>query len=81
MFVRPAWARPWRCKSSRKLATATEVKRKGGTVRRRSEEAWSATAGRRTETGSEALPPRASGQVTAKLSWPRGGGVNSAIVR
>ena len=27
LFVRPAWAHSWRCKSSRKLTTASEVKR------------------------------------------------------
>lgn len=31
-FVRPAWAHFWRCKSSRKLATANEVKRNCGRV-------------------------------------------------
>ncbi len=39
-FVRPARAYPWRCKSSRKLATATERKRKGGRATDRLKEAW-----------------------------------------
>jgi hypothetical protein len=29
----------------------------------------------------KAVPTRASGQVTAKLSGPRGGGVNPAVVQ
>jgi hypothetical protein len=40
-FVRPARAHSWRCKSSRKLATANEVKRNCGRVTDRGEEAWS----------------------------------------
>ena len=41
-FVRPARAHsPWRCKSSRELATANEVKRNCGRVTDRGEEAWS----------------------------------------
>ena len=40
-LVRPAWAHSWRCKSSRELATANEVKRNCGRVTDRGEEAWS----------------------------------------
>src|SRR5690606_29674166 len=36
---------------------------------------------RRTETGSEALPSRASGHETAKLSRPKRSDVNLAAVR
>ncbi len=43
--VRPARAHPWRCMSSRKLATATERKRKGGRATDRLEEAWKVTHG------------------------------------
>jgi hypothetical protein len=50
------------------VVTATEVNRKGGPVRDRLEEAGSEPVGRRTETGSEAGPSRASGLDTAKLS-------------
>src|SRR5690349_9132893 len=39
--VRPAWARSWRCKSSRELATASEAKRSCVRVTERGEEAWS----------------------------------------
>jgi len=39
--VRPARAHSWRCKSSRKLATASEVKRNCARVTDRGEEAWS----------------------------------------
>jgi hypothetical protein len=37
----PAWAPTWRCKSSPKLTTAREVKRKGARVTERPKEAWS----------------------------------------
>lgn len=40
-FVRPARAHSWRCKSSRKLATANEAKRNCGRATDRGEEAWS----------------------------------------
>ena len=40
-FVRPARAHSWRCKSSRKLATANEAKRNCGRVTNRGKEAWS----------------------------------------
>ena len=39
--MRPAWARSWRCKSSRKLATASEVKRNCARATERGKEAWS----------------------------------------
>jgi hypothetical protein len=39
--VFPARAHSWRCKSSRELATASEVKRNCGRVTDRGEEAWS----------------------------------------
>jgi hypothetical protein len=38
---RPAGAHSWRCKSSRKLVTANEVKRNCGRATDRGEEAWS----------------------------------------
>ena len=44
-------------------------------------EAGSETASRRTETGYEAPSTRASGQSAAKLSRPKGSGVNPAVVR
>ena len=40
-LVRPARAHSWRCKSSRKLATANEAKRNCGRVTNRGKEAWS----------------------------------------
>ena len=46
---------------------ATEAKRKGVSREARLEEAWSETAGRRTETECEAKSTRASGPKTAKL--------------
>jgi hypothetical protein len=39
--VRPAWAHSWRCKSSRKLTTVSEVKRNCMRVTECGEEAWS----------------------------------------
>ena len=39
--MRPARAHSWRCKSSRELATANEVKRNCGRATDRGEEAWS----------------------------------------
>ena len=39
--MRPAGAHSWRCKSSRELATANEVKRNCGRATDRGEEAWS----------------------------------------
>ncbi|NHZ67346.1 hypothetical protein F1735_34910, partial [Massilia sp. CCM 8694] len=42
--VRPAWAHSWRCKSSRKLTTVSEVKRNCGRATDCGEEAWSETA-------------------------------------
>lgn len=44
-------------------------------------EAGSETASRRTETGYEAAPTRASGQTTAKPSRPKGSDVDPAAVR
>ena len=69
--VRPAGARSWRWTSSHKLTTANEAKRNCVRVTERGEEAWSETASRWTRTGYEAVPSRASGQCTAKLSWSR----------
>ncbi|NHZ63723.1 hypothetical protein F1735_15670, partial [Massilia sp. CCM 8694] len=43
-YVRPAWAHSWRCKSSRKLTTVSEVKRNCGRATDCGEEAWSETA-------------------------------------
>jgi hypothetical protein len=40
--VRPAWARSWRCKSSRELATASEAKRNCARATERGKEARSA---------------------------------------
>ena len=50
---------------------ANEAKRNCMRVTECGEEAWSETASRWTRTGYEAVPSRASGQWTAKLSWSR----------
>ena len=44
--VRPAWAQSWRCKSSRELTTANEVKRNCVRVTERGKEAWIKTVSR-----------------------------------
>lgn len=38
-------------------------------------------ASRRTETEYEAVPSRTSWPVAAKLQWPRGSGVDPAVVQ
>ena len=55
--------------------------RKVTTARLELKEAGSETASRRTGTGYQATPSRASGHVTAKLLWPKRGGVDPAVVR
>ncbi len=55
--------------------------RKATVVRPALKEAGSEAASRRTGTGYEAVPTRASGQRTAKLSRPKGGDVDPAAVR
>jgi hypothetical protein len=44
-------------------------------------EAGSEATSRRTGTGYEAMPIRASGHMTAKLSRPKVGSVDPAVVR
>jgi hypothetical protein len=65
--VRPAWASTWRWESSRELVTASEVNRRALGREDGVKEAGSEAAGRRTETGYEAAPSRASGLAFAKL--------------
>ena len=67
-LVRPAWAHSCGCKSRREPVTVSEAKRNCGRVTDRGEEAWSEAAGRWTKTGYKAVPSRASGHKTAKLS-------------
>jgi hypothetical protein len=66
--VRPAWASTWRWKSSRELVTASEANHRASFREGGVKEAGSEAVGRRTETGYKAVPSRASGQQTAKLS-------------
>ena len=80
-YVRPAWARSWRWKSSPKLTTAKEGKCNCARVTERGKEAWNESASRWTRIGYEAMPTRASRRNTAKLLWSRGGSVNPAVVR
>ena len=67
-FVRPAWASTWRWKSFRELVTASEANRRASDREAGVKEAGSEAAGRRTGTGYEAEPSRASEQMIAKLS-------------
>ena len=55
--------------------------RKVPTVREALKEAGNEAASRRTGTGYEARPTRASGHVTAKLSRPKVGSVDPAVAR
>lgn len=79
--VRPAWVLTRRCKSSGNLVAGTQGNRKVAPVRATLKEAGNEPASRRTGTGYEAVLRRASGQMTAKLSRPRRGAVNPAVVR
>ena len=42
-LVRPAWARSWRCKSSREPTTASEAKCNCARATERGKEAWNVT--------------------------------------
>jgi len=46
MFVRPAWALSWRCKSSRNQAIESEAKRNCARETKRVKEAWRTIMGR-----------------------------------
>ncbi len=81
VFVRPAWARSWRWKSSRELTTASEVNRNCVRVTERGEEVSSETVSRWTKIGYKAMSIRASWQEAAKLLWSKVDGVNPAVVR
>jgi len=71
LFVRPAWARPCRCKSGREETILIEANCNCGRATDRGEEAGSETAGRWTRTRYEAAPSGASEQTIAKLRWSR----------
>ena len=69
----------WGSRSQRPRANRKAKKRRElSAVRPARSEAGSETARRRTETGYEALPSRASGPLTAKLTRPRRSGVDPA---
>ena len=59
----------------------SRANRKATAARPALKEAGSEAASRRTGTGYEAEPTRASGHVTAKLSRPKDGDVDPAAVR
>lgn len=69
--VSPPVSWPQRAKRSATARGRPSVGRKRGAQ----------TARRWTRTGYKATPARASRQWTAKLLWPRSGGVNPAVVR
>jgi len=74
-FVRPAWARSRRCKSSRESTAANEAQRNCVRATERGDEAWSESVNRWTGTGYEAVPGRVSGQENVKLPWPKAQGM------
>jgi hypothetical protein len=45
VWVRPAWAPSWRCKSSREQTIVNEVKRNCGRATDRGKDAWSVNRG------------------------------------
>jgi len=61
--VRPAWAQPWRWKSSRNLVIKIEANRNCGRVTDRGKEAGSETVGRRTGIGYEAESGERAGRI------------------
>src|SRR5262249_15854115 len=65
-LVRPAWALTWRWESSPELITASEANRRASDREDGVKEAGNEAAGRRTGTGYEAEPSRASGPGAAK---------------
>ena len=79
--MRPAWARSWRWKSSRELATASERKCNCVRATERGKEAWNESVSRWTRIGYEARRSKASRHITAKLLWPRRNRVDPAVVR
>ncbi len=81
-FVCPAWAPTRRCKSFGDLVAGTRANRQATGREASAESSGRARpAGRRTETGYEAGPTRASGQMTAKLFATKGSPVDPALVQ
>jgi len=78
-LVRPAWAHSWRCKSSRELATANEVKRNCGRATDRGEEAWSVNRepmnkNRIRGTAEQGERAKSREALVAKARWCKSGG-------
>ena len=78
-LVCPARAHSWRCKSSRELATANEVKRNCGRVTDRGEEAWSVNRepmnkNRIRGTAKQGERARSREALVAKARWCISGG-------
>ena len=77
--MRPAWAHPWRCKSSRKLVTVSEVKRNCTRVTECGKEAWSINCEPMNKNriegaakqGEQAMNCKA---FVTKAKWRRSGG-------
>jgi len=79
LFVRPARAHSWRCKSSRELATASEVKRNCGRATDRGEEAWSVNRepmnkNRIEGAAEQGERARSREALVAKAKWRKFGG-------
>jgi hypothetical protein len=78
-LVRPARAHSWRCKSSRELATANEVKRNCGRATDRGEEAWiinrePMNKNRIRGTVKQGERARSREALVAKARWCKSGG-------
>ncbi|CAP41376.1 hypothetical protein Bpet1044 [Bordetella petrii] len=77
--MRPARAHSWRCKSSRELATANEVKRNCARATDRGEEAWSVNRepmnkNRIRGTAEQGERARSREALVAKVRWCISGG-------
>ncbi len=78
-LVCPARAHSWRCKSSRELATANEVKRNCGRATDRGEEAWSVNRepmnkNRIRGTAEQGERAKSREALVAKARWCKSGG-------
>ena len=78
-MVRPARAHSWRWKSSRKLATANEVKRNCGRATDRGEEAWSVNRepmdkNRIQGAAEQGERAKIREALVAKAKWRKSGG-------
>ncbi|MFZ3084748.1 hypothetical protein [Rhodoferax ferrireducens] len=85
-LVRPAWAHSWRCKSSRKLITASEVKRNCMRATECGKEAWSVNCepmDKNRIEGAAEQGERARNRkaLVIKAKWRKSGEVYSSFPR